>query len=250
MGDAAGSVERMWAAFVAVRPDLAGPDTPYEAWYFCDNEADADELAQLARSGRKRATAGDLWSYEAEQAPLPKAGDLNVITDWAGNAVCVIRTISVEIVPFNEVTEEFAATEGEGDGSLRYWQEAHRAVFGRGLSAIGRTFEPDMPVVCERFKVVFGGDQGISGETTRKGRSLMITLSVKDSGRPLGEIDEADLQVLIDQLVEETEEDTDYYVNSMTIELLEQNGASARLVGLLKKAVGNSEGVDIVWQES
>ena len=78
----------------------------------------------------------------------------------------------------------------------------------------------------------------------------MIKLSLKDSGEPLGEIDEADLQVLIDQLVEETEEDTDYFVNSMTIELLERNGASSRLVDLLKRAVGDSEGVDVVWEES
>ncbi|MBN1320498.1 MAG: galactosyldiacylglycerol synthase [Thermoleophilia bacterium] len=78
----------------------------------------------------------------------------------------------------------------------------------------------------------------------------MITLSLKDSAEPLGEIDEADLQILIDQLVEETEEDTDYYVNSLTIDLLEQNGASARLIGLLKRSLGGSEGVDIVWRES
>lgn len=78
----------------------------------------------------------------------------------------------------------------------------------------------------------------------------MITLSLKDSGEPLGEIDAADLQVLIDQLVEETEEDTDYFVNSMTIDLLERNGASAGLVAILRQAVGESEGVEIVWQES
>jgi hypothetical protein len=78
----------------------------------------------------------------------------------------------------------------------------------------------------------------------------MITLSLKDSGELLGEIDEADLQLLIDQLEEEDEGDTDYYVTSMTIEMLEQNGASPRLVGLLKRAAGDSEGVDIVWSES
>ena len=78
----------------------------------------------------------------------------------------------------------------------------------------------------------------------------MITLSLKDGGAVLGTIEEDDLQVLIDQLVEETDEDTDYYVNSLTIELLEQAGASSKLVGLLKEAVGDSEGVDIVWAES
>ena len=31
-------------------------------------------------------------------------------------SVCVIRTVRVEVVEFRNVTEEFAATEGEGDG--------------------------------------------------------------------------------------------------------------------------------------
>jgi len=105
-------------------------------------------------------------------------------------------------------------------------------------------------VVCGRFEVVFSGDPGISEGPTMNGRSQMITLSLKGSAEPLGKIDEADLQMLIDQLVEETEEDTDYYVNSLTIDLLEQNGASSRLIGLLKQALGDSEGVDIVWRES
>ena len=78
----------------------------------------------------------------------------------------------------------------------------------------------------------------------------MITLSLKQSGVVLGEIDEADLQLLIDQLVEEDEEDVDYYVSPVTIEMLEQSGASSRLIDLLKQAVGDSEGVDIVWEET
>jgi hypothetical protein len=78
----------------------------------------------------------------------------------------------------------------------------------------------------------------------------MITLSLKESGAVLGEIDEADLQLLIDRLVEEDEEDVDYYVSPVTIEMLEHSGASSRLIDLLKQAVGDSEGVDIVWEES
>lgn len=76
----------------------------------------------------------------------------------------------------------------------------------------------------------------------------MITLSLKDSGAFLGAINEADLRLLIDQLEEETEEDTDYYVTPLTIDLLEKDGASASLIGLLREAVGSSEGVDVAWK--
>ena len=62
-----------------------------------------------------------------------------------------------EAFHFDEVTAEFAATEGEGDGSLEYWQRAHRAYFGRECRRIGRIPTPTMPVICERFEVVFRG---------------------------------------------------------------------------------------------
>ena len=77
----------------------------------------------------------------------------------------------------------------------------------------------------------------------------MITLALKDTGAPLGTIDDADLQVLRDQLEEETDTDTDYFINAPTIDLLEQNGASAALVAMLQAAVGDSEGVEIAWSE-
>jgi uncharacterized protein YhfF len=150
-----GTVESMWSAFLSAHPELVGSDDVYSAWHFCGNKADADELAQLVVAGVKRATAGDLWSYEAEGEPLPQLGDFSVITDWDGNPRCIIRTVSVEVVAFQDVSDRFASTEGEGDGSLAYWREAHWTAFGRSLAWIGREPSLDMPVVCEVFEVVF-----------------------------------------------------------------------------------------------
>jgi uncharacterized protein YhfF len=130
-------------------------DRFYEAFAFGDSEELANELADLVLRGIKRATASAAWSFEAEGQPLPQPGGLSIVTDWSGNPLCVIETESIEIVSFNAVTAEFAATEGEGDGSLAFWREAHRAFFTRGCEAAGREFSEDMLVVCERFQVVF-----------------------------------------------------------------------------------------------
>ncbi len=46
------------------------------------------------------------------------AGGLSVVTRFSGEPLCVIETQKVQIVPFSEVSAEFAATEGEGDGTL------------------------------------------------------------------------------------------------------------------------------------
>ena len=53
------------------------------------------------------------------------------------------------------VTPELAAAEGEGDGSLEHWRDARWEALSRELSRTGRQPARDMPVVCERFAVVF-----------------------------------------------------------------------------------------------
>ena len=148
------AVRPFWNAFVA----KAGPDATarfYEVFHFDDNEPSANELADLVLSGVKRATACLVWVYEARRMPIPKPGDLSVVTWWNGQPVCVIETTRVEIRPYDEVDADFAATEGEGDGSLAYWREAHWRCFSRECQRIGRALDVKMPVVCERFEVVY-----------------------------------------------------------------------------------------------
>ena len=75
----------------------------------------------------------------------------------------------------------------------------------------------------------------------------MITISLKTSGSLVGTISDAELQLLMDQFEEESSTDRDYYVDEQTVQMLEQNGATPALAALLRKAIGNSDGVDIVW---
>lgn len=64
----------------------------------------------------------------------------------------------------------------------------------------------------------------------------------------IGSITEADLQVLKDGLEEESSDDQDYYIDAATIEMLGDGRASEHLLGLLRRALGTSEGVEIRWQ--
>lgn len=145
----------MWSEFLSSRPDLANAEHNYSVWHFGDSKECADSLVELVLSGRKRATVGALSSYEFEKEEVPQAGAFSVVTDWSGKARCVIQTMEVEILPFNQVTQAFAAAEGEDDGSLQRWREVHWEYFTRELGSYGLEPSPDMLVVCERFKVVF-----------------------------------------------------------------------------------------------
>lgn len=148
------AVASFWAEFSR---QAGGADDAlfYEAFAFGDSDALAKELADLVLAGRKRATAGAVWSFEAAGKRLPRPGDLSVVTAWDGTPLCVIRSIHVQVMPFNAVPAAFAAAEGEGDGSLAFWRRAHRAYFGRECARIGRSFSADMPVCCEHFELEY-----------------------------------------------------------------------------------------------
>jgi hypothetical protein len=68
------------------------------------------------------------------------------------------------------------------------------------------------------------------------------------TGAFLGSVTEADVQSLIDQLEEEHRADEDYYIDASTVDLLEESGASASLVSLLRGAVGDAEGIDVRYE--
>ena len=148
------SIAAFWGRYVAAA-GAVDESRFYEAFHFGDHQDLADSLAEIVLSGRKRATAGSVWSFETEGKRLPRPGDLSVVTDYSGYPLCVIETTRVDVMPFSEVSAEFASVEGEGDGSLDYWRLGHTEYFTRECARYGRTFNANMLVACERFNVVF-----------------------------------------------------------------------------------------------
>ena len=75
----------------------------------------------------------------------------------------------------------------------------------------------------------------------------MPRLYIEATNQVLGEVSDDELKVLFENLEEESTEDTDYYINLDTLDYLESRGADARLVQMLRQAIGGSDGVDIRW---
>ena len=147
-------LERFWAEARSAVASL--PEEVPEAWAFGATAEHADELLELVLAGVKTGTASALWDLEAEAEPVPEVGELSVILDGLGRPRAVIVTTAVDIVPFAEVGAEHARSEGEGDRTLAAWREIHER-FWRRFGSSARGFSREMPVVCERFRVVFSG---------------------------------------------------------------------------------------------
>jgi uncharacterized protein YhfF len=150
------SVKFYWQKFLSTLP----PESPYHAkTYLAEGWGDspemADELGALIAQGTKTGTCSALWEWEAEGNPIPEVGLITIALDGRGEPLCIVETVEVTLRNYNEVDAEFARAEGEGDLSLKYWRAVHKRFFTRVLSKFGREFSEEMPLVCERFKVIF-----------------------------------------------------------------------------------------------
>lgn len=150
------TIKNYWGQFLASLP----PDSSYrakayvaEAWG--DNPALADELCALIAQGTKTATCSALWEWEAKGESIPEEGYITIVLDGRDEPLCIVETVEISIRKYNEVDADFARAEGEGDLSLEYWRQAHRNYFSRVLRKTGKEFSEDMPLVCERFRLIY-----------------------------------------------------------------------------------------------
>lgn len=149
-------ISRVWKKYLqSIGESVETTDKKFTSWHFDVTERSANLLLDLVIVGKKKATASLPWAFEYDNEPLPKVDDYSIITNWDGIPKAIIRTKSIEIVPFNEVTGTFAAKEGEGDLSLEFWRKAHKEYFTYECLRIGKQFIEDIPVLCEEFELVF-----------------------------------------------------------------------------------------------
>ena len=106
---------------------------------------DNDKLIELVLSGKKTATTSNY-----DRNDLPIIDEETIIELNNGNDACIIKTIDYKIMKFNEMTEELAKLEGEGDLSLEYWRKTHYDFF----KSYNSNFNDETLIVFEIFEVI------------------------------------------------------------------------------------------------
>ena len=143
------SAAELWAEFSAA----TGVVAEYEAFGFGNPNTPAlrDQLALLVRDGVKTATACHPDEFAATGEKVPEVGDYWVVLDSKDQAHAVTRTVEVRPTRFEDVDEQFAYDEGEGDRTLAWWRDAHIQYFQDAGLPIG----PDTVLILERFERVW-----------------------------------------------------------------------------------------------
>lgn len=145
---------KYWKEFQSINIDYANVEQPSN-FYFCDNKRDADECAELVVKKIKQATSPSVWWFEKNNEPLPKIGDIAIVTNWEGSPKAIIRTTKVEIVKFKDITEQYAHIEGEGDKSLEYWKKVHWDYYQNEMKGFNESPNEEMAIVCEYFETIW-----------------------------------------------------------------------------------------------
>lgn len=145
------TIQEVWTAYLA-KYNLSNT-TPFAGeCVFGGDEAESNALTAMVLSGQKQANCGSLEAYKIDMEPLPAVGNRYVVTDWNGNALCVIETLKVTIVPFNEITWEMAQKESNAE-NMATWEEIQAQFFEDDGDIMGYEFTLEMPVVFEEFCV-------------------------------------------------------------------------------------------------
>ncbi|MGM4910151.1 ASCH domain-containing protein [Rhizobium sp. 768_B6_N1_8] len=129
---------------IADEPYTEGSWEKLDRFSFGDEPKLADQLLNLVLCGLKTATC---WPIEEGQQT--EVGRRSVACDGAGRPRAVLETVLIEQMAFDEIGQEFAAKEGEGDASLHQWRTSHREYFERA-----GIFRPDLLLWCETFRLV------------------------------------------------------------------------------------------------
>ena len=148
--------EAFWQSYLSTLSEEEQKNAPpYVVDQFADTPEAATKVGKLVRDGVKTTTSSLVWGLEHIRQPLPKVGNIELIVNGNGEPLCIIELTEVEIKPFNAVDEQFAYEYGEGERTRSYWLRDNWQYLSRWCHEIGREPSETMPLVFQRFRVLY-----------------------------------------------------------------------------------------------
>ena len=147
--------KNFWNAYLeSLAPDER-PESPFVQADFAGTLEITDELLGLYLEGKKFAGSSLKEEFLVCNDPLPQIGNYWIVLNSRCEPKCILKTIKITDNKFKHVPKEVAEAEGEGDLSLNYWQQAHRAFYKPFLKEWGVENLDEATVITEYFKMVY-----------------------------------------------------------------------------------------------
>lgn len=113
---------------------------------------DKEDLEKLM-SGKIKAEISPYEVIRVNDYAIPFVGDYNIIIDDKDNAICVIKTTKVSIIPFNDIKEALAIKLGF-DG-LKEFKNIYKDILTSELKEININYQDEALCVIEEFEIIY-----------------------------------------------------------------------------------------------
>ncbi|MGM9971618.1 MAG: ASCH domain-containing protein [Anaeroplasmataceae bacterium] len=113
---------------------------------------DKEDLEKLM-SGKIKAEISPYEVIRVNDYAIPFVGDYNIVIDDSDNAICVIKTTKVSIVPFNDIKEVDAIKLGF-DG-LKEFRNIYKDILTSELKEININYQDEALCVIEEFEIIY-----------------------------------------------------------------------------------------------
>lgn len=144
-----------WDKFISSLSPCLHPVNPNVTASFAGNKEITDELLNLYLIGKKTAGSSVVEDFLSAGDELPQVGNYWIFLNSNEEPSCILKTVDIKIHKFNEVPEEVAVAEGEGDLTLEYWRKVHSDLYTPFLKTWGLNDIHDATIITEFFEIVY-----------------------------------------------------------------------------------------------
>jgi uncharacterized protein YhfF len=145
---------KFWRAARAALPDAGLGDAYQVRWIGLDDQT-TEQIFELIRAGDKTGTFTLPWLVEQNADPMPRVGDAIILVSFDGTPKILLRLTEIAKVAFGDVTEAHTAVDGSPVRALEIWKPLHTAYWNERLQPFGLSVRDDMPVLVEKFGVLY-----------------------------------------------------------------------------------------------
>jgi uncharacterized protein YhfF len=117
-----------------------------------------DRLVAAILRGEKTATSSLAVEWEADEEPLPRAGERETVVDSEGRPIAVIEVVATSVIRLGDADLALALDEGEGFRSVAEWRAEHERFWNDGVrphlgGPAAWRLDDDTRVVVQRFRL-------------------------------------------------------------------------------------------------
>ena len=145
-------IDDYWNRVIALKPELA---VDHQIRSIGIDEETTVLIIGFIKEGEKVGTFSLPWLMESENIPASHTGQPIILLSYDGKPEIVVQITDIEDTTFGKIDYEVTKIDGPPVRDPEVWIPLHREYWNNILKPYGRSCTDDMPVIVERFQLVY-----------------------------------------------------------------------------------------------